>query len=105
MITLFKGTYNIVESLTFNSDMTNKTVECRIKKKIEDTTLPLLSSTVVFTSVTTTSSVGYVELDLSAIPTLTGDAAMDFKITDSTAPTKKFYIKPFSILIQPTLKP
>ena len=105
MITLVKGTYNLLDSLRFDSDMTNKIVECRIKKKAEDVTEPLVRAKVVFTDITSARSLGYVELDLSMAPNLTGDAVMDFRIRDESDLTKKFYITPFKIMVVPSLKP
>ena len=105
MITLVKGTYNLLDSLRFDSDMTNKIVECRIKKKAEDISTPLVQANVVFTEITTVSSLGYVELDLSVSPNLTGDAFMDFRVRDTNDLTKKFYITPFKIMVVPSLKP
>ena len=105
MITLVKGTYNLLDSLRFDTNMTCKIVECRIKKKQEDISTPLVTSNVVFTEITTTSSLGYVELDLSISPNLTGDAFMDFRVRGTNDLTKKFYITPFKIMVVPSLKP
>jgi hypothetical protein len=103
-------TFEITPQTTESVDYTNLQGIFRIKSAIEDTTAPLFETLVVIATTSSTYTAGYVDIDLTALTTLSGYYFYEFEFNDAsginTAPstTQVFYpCEPTKLLIQTRL--
>ncbi|WP_016949773.1 hypothetical protein [Anabaena sp. PCC 7108] len=103
---LKKAAYNII-TFSYPGDLSNRVVYCRLKKRKEDGTIPLIEGQVILSETTPIKSTGYFEMDFSTsldLQLLIGEAFIDFKIINLSEPNKPSYSNITPVIIETTLK-